>query len=274
MDTRRPAASTRRLKDLTAQEARELLERSEAKLAARAAVQDIQESIEHIARVARVGLLGRGDPKRLANAFRRISKKAYKARVALGEVGPLLDRVLALEEENKRPPDCKVVACPACLGIRTRVVRNPVLRALRCWKCGGSGKIVVPLRSRRPEMLQTPPECSLSLEDLQTVARGLSSAQKSFLSQLRAWRAHLEFGISTKRLRSKCVKSPSNNASFCRMISRLETKHLVLRGNCRRIRGRKVRLRLRLDEPQVKRTTHILLTPLGHAVSGLHPRDS
>jgi hypothetical protein len=274
MDMRRltAARATHRLKDLTAQEERDLAEKSEATLNVRATVQDVRDAVEYIARVAGRGLVGRENQARIAEAFRRIARKAHRAKVGLAELGPLLDRILTLEEESNRPREAHVVVCPACTGLRVIVERKPCLMTVGCWKCGGRGKIAVRIRNPRREVLQRPPSGPPSLEDLLAVARGLSGAQRRFLRTLRSWRAHLVYGVSTQILREKWSRNPSTNAAFSRMIRKLEARNLILRANWPR-RRRKGTPRLRREEPRAKRTTHILLTPLGRAVAGLLPGE-
>jgi hypothetical protein len=123
-----------------------------------------------------------------------------------------------------------------------------------CSQCGGKKTLVV------LETIRAEPGA-----ELHPILR-LSRLQKRILWKLASF-GKAPLGISTKVLRKREPKSNADNAAFARSLSRLEKRRLVIRTNHRtRIPGSGI-IRTKSYEPQVKRTSHVILTSLGWRVA-------
>jgi hypothetical protein len=149
------------------------------------------------------------------------------------------------------PSDPKLprrIKCPRCRGAGNTFAY--------CIRCGGKRSVIVlETISAEPGSLLHP-------------IRRLSRLQKWILRKLGKF-GEKRFGVSMKLLRKRQPKTPANNAAFARALARLEKRRLVIRTNHRTgIPGLNI-IRTKASEPPVKRTSHVILTPLGRHVADL-----
>jgi hypothetical protein len=219
---------------------------------------ELQDLLRTMARTSRQGAT-QPNLERTKEHFQKLAglcKRGQDMLVALEKSIPVLEENFEWFRTNR-------IVCPQCQGEGLITERKVILKRIPCPKCRGKGRVCAP---QAPETVpdSSPPS---GPEKVLRSCRGLSQHEKTFLKKLLAQKAHLGLGASTKRLRAKERKTQSTNAAFSRMLLRLEKRRLIVRSNqATGVPGQGL-IRTRPDQPMVKRTSHVILTPLGKAVA-------
>jgi DNA invertase Pin-like site-specific DNA recombinase len=189
---------------------------------------------------------------------------------------PALQRLLADIQAGK--VDCYVggaidneggaLTVSDCTLKSTGLVRqySHVHGCIPCLACQGKGRInhLRPIQEIA-DLLRPPASRRARQEEARRAARGLSQAQRTFLKTAQQAHADRGQGASLKELRGPLPKSAVVNAALSRMLERLEKRRLIVRSNWRT--GIPDPHIIRLHQSRVRRTSHVLLTPLGKAVA-------